>query len=1016
VRYSAKLSVWLIVWFAFGLRADAANGTSGTTEPGSTQWSNEWYGTISNVLALDYDVFPSSMSVDNLRRNAFITFSHSAPYVRKVSLDDLYIEDSFRWNHALGTVFTSAQMSNTDQTLFLSRQVDHSFLIEMSNSNDQIVHAERMDCLAAAPLVYSEADGSVFFKDSQNAAKLYRYRTDVRILDELILDAVSTQVTDLIINSDENSVYALSADFPGDILQICTNSFQVMNSITIPGNLRCKTGLYDQLNNQLIIIAEEQYTMRFTLVQICLDNFTTGIIQELSSDITSIYPAGICGDSFVLAVSGASSEIIQFSSSDFEMTDWTDCSDPFGHIGYAGMSGNTVIVIDNNIPANIETFSCDTMNPVDLVPFPGEDGWLYCMAINPVHSQLMISRKGFDPATLVLVDLDTFTRSGEIDYDINDDGWFLLLETDADGQFTYGYHTGTQEYLVRICNNTYQVDTAEPADLTGYAEQILVDDTGSFLFVIHGQTLGRYDLDTLQLQEELVIDSPPGGTLKTLMLDHTRDRLIVGNSSGQVFKISKTPMTIIDETIMTETQGQITSGIIIPDKDLSVFAFKVDGNQPALLTKLNLESFVFTSNVELVYPELDIKSMIYDDKSQILKVGIYDLFGGIVSFKISPFNKHNSSFSLSFYRFVKEGAFDIPSAKSYWLDSFSSGKIARTSNHGDGHLMGSRVETDIPVNVNNLAWYSHHSGGSVRLAVYDDTLQKCWESPEMVNDVQEEWLSIPISSGFPGQLHLDPGEYWLVFQVNGTKRSGSAHSGHPGDGIRQSVPFGMFPDELWYAEYTSDQWTIYAEWEPLYPTSTPTATPTAHPTSTPSPTASPSSPPVPTVTPTSLPTDTPSPFPTETPAVTPTPTMTAEPDTPVPTESPVPTETPSPVPTSTPETAGVELMISQSDFQPGDVFRLDARIVPEPDTLQMATLWIILDVYGSYWFGPGWTQSPDCYILPEFDKPVEEKILYFVWPDNCGEASGLAFWGAVLNADSNELIGDYDKVYFSYQC
>lgn len=109
------------------------------------------------------------------------------------------------------------------------------------------------------------------------------------------------------------------------------------------------------------------------------------------------------------------------------------------------------------------------------------------------------------------------------------------------------------------------------------------------------------------------------------------------------------------------------------------------------------------------------------------------------------------------------------------------------------------------------------------------------------------------------------------------------------------------------------------------------------------------------------------------------------------------------------------MILNREEFNPGDIFRLEARIIPPENVSQRSTLWVILDVYGSYWFGPAWTQIPDCYILPEFDKPVHETILYFVWPDNCGVASGLAFWGAILDADTNELLGAYDKVYFSYQ-
>ncbi len=254
------------------------------------------------------------------------------------------------------------------------------------------------------------------------------------------------------------------------------------------------------------------------------------------------------------------------------------------------------------------------------------------------------------------------------------------------------------------------------------------------------------------------------------------------------------------------------------------------------------------------------------------------------------------------------------------------------------------------------------------MALYDRQMRLRWQSPELVNTGDEEWVEIPIAIGEPPSLSLDPDVYWLVFQTDGQGRISSAHQPEPEQGIRQPAIFGSFPASLWYPEMTSDRWAIYADWEYLYPTVTPTAT------------LSPTQSPAPTVTPT--------------PVVSPSPSPSASP-------------TPGPQP-------GVDLDLTRNIFREGDHFLLKANIFIESQPENDLYLWVFLDVYGSYWFGPGWTQDPDWY-----DPGIEsgyhsETILDFIWPAVSDSAEGLAFWGAVLDSQSMEIIGQYDRVEFQY--
>ncbi|MBN1550784.1 hypothetical protein JW979_04930 [bacterium] len=224
-----------------------------------------------------------------------------------------------------------------------------------------------------------------------------------------------------------------------------------------------------------------------------------------------------------------------------------------------------------------------------------------------------------------------------------------------------------------------------------------------------------------------------------------------------------------------------------------------------------------------------------------------------------------------------------------------------------------------------------------------------------------------------------------------------------------------------YCGWNIDDVEIWAESSGVIPpTNTPTVTPVP-PTRTPTPSPIP-----PTFTPTFTPvppTDTP--VPTETPIPptdTPIPTETPIPptNTPRPTHTPVeptPTTAPNtPTPTEGPTTIVMDLEISDTSFQAGDHFLLTRRAInPGPEvTLEE---WIILDVYGMYWFYPRWMMTPD-YVLTTLPGYSDETmtIMDFNWPEgNFGTVSGLYFWGAFLDPNTSQIVGSYDFVEFGYE-
>jgi hypothetical protein len=109
----------------------------------------------------------------------------------------------------------------------------------------------------------------------------------------------------------------------------------------------------------------------------------------------------------------------------------------------------------------------------------------------------------------------------------------------------------------------------------------------------------------------------------------------------------------------------------------------------------------------------------------------------------------------------------------------------------------------------------------------------------------------------------------------------------------------------------------------------------------------------------------------------------------------------------------VEISLNQRYYAPGDRFLLTNQVT-NPGAAREVDLYIILDVWGEYWFWPSWTQSVDhaSRSLPP-EAAMGETILDFEWPAGAGAADGLIFWSGILDAGTTDLL-DYDSVVFGY--
>jgi hypothetical protein len=140
-------------------------------------------------------------------------------------------------------------------------------------------------------------------------------------------------------------------------------------------------------------------------------------------------------------------------------------------------------------------------------------------------------------------------------------------------------------------------------------------------------------------------------------------------------------------------------------------------------------------------------------------------------------------------------------------------------------------------------------------------------------------------------------------------------------------------------------------------------------------------------------------------------TPTTGPGTPTHTPQPEPTVTP----TSTPaENTVFDLRLNKTMFEPFDHFVLSTLIINNSATIEVDE-YILLDVYGSFWFWPTWSQTLDFERRTiEAGETYEDTIIDIWWPAGAGSADDLRFYGALLDPETSTLVCNFDMVEFGY--
>jgi hypothetical protein len=151
---------------------------------------------------------------------------------------------------------------------------------------------------------------------------------------------------------------------------------------------------------------------------------------------------------------------------------------------------------------------------------------------------------------------------------------------------------------------------------------------------------------------------------------------------------------------------------------------------------------------------------------------------------------------------------------------------------------------------------------------------------------------------------------------------------------------------------------------------------------------------------------------------TPTPTPTVVPPTATPTMgAPYPVWTPTypPEPTPACDELGCTIEMPSDMYHPGDLFYTNVGVC-NPDAVGYGEhpLFVVLDVYGMYYFAPSFT-SFDYYEV-DVDPGLQTITVVpeFTWPSGSGDAQGIFWYAAMTDPEMTELFGAMDAFEFGW--
>lgn len=117
--------------------------------------------------------------------------------------------------------------------------------------------------------------------------------------------------------------------------------------------------------------------------------------------------------------------------------------------------------------------------------------------------------------------------------------------------------------------------------------------------------------------------------------------------------------------------------------------------------------------------------------------------------------------------------------------------------------------------------------------------------------------------------------------------------------------------------------------------------------------------------------------------------------------------------------SGIELRMPTTMLYPGDPFELKALLCNRESSAIDARIIVLMDLFGDFYCAPSWRNIEDgTDTIPLHLPPGRSEygiIPEFPWPDTGTMGMGICIYGAIMDAGMTRMIGEMDRIYFSFR-
>lgn len=473
------------------------------------------------------------------------------------------------------------------------------------------------------------------------------------------------------------------------------------------------------------------------------------------------------------------------------------------------LSATDELIIYQNHTSNgtvdLSRRNADTLAETFIQVMPTDESWGEGMAIDRAHGFGYVYADTA-PAKLVKFDLDTGYRVAS-------------LEIPAG----YGISSSSEPVLDPINNRLYlglnnnnvaSNDALQVVDLSTFTYGALISTSSTAnivagvvaedgvwaYFVSSGAASNRtfrFNTSSLTFTGGVILNAKYQNIV-SVVLDNTNDNLYTLTNDTALSR-----RVIIEQNFpsgrFTPTERfqfalgeSLTEGIAL---DTSTKKLYVGKQTTGDVTKI--DTFTWTRDADLDFPGISLMEGLDIDTTNDIGYGTsLGTPAKVVKFRLSnmtslgelslPGNE-GSAFGL-----------DVTRGSAYVVTSTSPAEIHRVDISHKTEIHGTKITLAAPAtNIQQVRMYSHEARGNVRLALYDASLNKVWESGNVANNAAGDWIRVPISSGTPTTLPtLAAGDYWLTFQTDSNGSIASYSLGGASTGLTFSHTYGAYPASL----------------------------------------------------------------------------------------------------------------------------------------------------------------------------------------------------------------------------